>query len=212
MNVQRLAVLGVIGIGIYAYHLGEQPQTTVTGGSLNAAKVPAAYVKLIDKAATTCSVLSAPLLAAQFYQESGFNPKAVSGTGAEGITQFEPGTWTTWASPSYGDGLENPFNPADEIPAAARFDCALAKQLANVPGNPVDNMLAGYNAGAKAVLDDNGIPDNGQTPNYVDSINALEARFTLAHATPTTTTTTPAPHNPILREINGITELIGDVK
>ena len=145
--------------------------------SLQPGTVPAADATLIEQAATTCSVLSAPLLAAQFYQESGFNPNAVSDTGAMGIAQFEPGTWATWASPGDGDGKENPYNPADEIPAAARYDCALARQLSKVPGDQVANMLAGYNAGPEAVLSANGIPNIEQTQNYVKNIKALEQAF-----------------------------------
>ena len=173
-----VAAVTVVALGVSDSEDTAVQQTLVTG------TVPTAYVALIEQAGTTCSILSAPLLAAQFYQESGFNPNAVSDTGAEGITQFEPGTWTTWASPSDGDGKENPFNPADEIPAAARYDCALAQQTSKVPGDAVGNMLAAYNAGPGAVLSADGIPDITQTRDYVKNIEALEQAF----AAPTTTT------------------------
>ena len=173
-----VAAVTVVALGVSDSEDTAVQQTLVSG------TVPTAYVALIEKAATTCSILSAPLLAAQFYQESGFNPNAVSDTGAEGITQFEPGTWTSWASPSDGDGKENPFNPADEIPAAARYDCALAQQTSKVPGDAVGNMLAAYNAGPGAVLSADGIPDITQTRDYVKNIEALEQAF----AAPTTTT------------------------
>jgi cell wall-associated NlpC family hydrolase len=183
--VAALLVPFVIVAGVTVVALGiSDSETAQVEQSLQPGTVPSAYVALIDKAATTCSILSAPLLAAQFYQESGFNPNAVSDTGAEGITQFEPGTWTTWASPNDGDGKENPFNPADEIPAAARYDCALAQQTSKVPGDAVGNMLAAYNAGPGAVLSANGIPDITQTQDYVKNIEALEQAF----AAPTTTT------------------------
>jgi cell wall-associated NlpC family hydrolase len=171
----------VAGVTVVALSISDT-ETAQVQASLQPGTVPAADATLIEKAATTCATLSAPLLAAQFYQESGFNPNAVSDTGAMGIAQFEPGTWTTWASPNDGDGKENPYNPADEIPAAARFDCALAKQLASVPGDAVGNMLAGYNAGAGAVLAADGIPHISQTENYVKNIEALEKSF----AAPTT--------------------------
>ena len=173
----------VAGVTVVALGISDT-ETAQVQVSLQPGTVPTAYVALIEKAATTCSTLSAPLLAAQFYQESGFNPNAVSNTGAEGIAQFEPYTWPSWASKADGDGKENPFNPADEIPAAARYDCALAKQLSKVPGDAVGNMLAGYNAGAGAVLAANGIPDISQTQDYVKNIEALEKSF----AAPTTTT------------------------
>ena len=172
----------VAGVTVAALGITDT-ETAQIQQSLQPDTVPSAYVGLIEKAATTCSVLSAPLLAAQFYQESGFNPNAVSDTGAMGIAQFEPGTWSTWASPNDGDGKENPYNPADEIPAAARFDCALAQQLSKVPGDPVANMLSGYNAGPGAVLAADGIPHISQTEGYVKNIEALEKSF----AAPTTT-------------------------
>lgn len=151
----------------------QESTATLAGGS-----VPTAYVGLIQTAGTSCPQLSPPLLAAQIYQESGFNPKAVSPTGAEGIAQFEPGTWPNWTSPKDGDGLENPFNPADAIPAMARYDCALAKDVAKVPGSVQTNMLAAYNAGLGAVLSADGVPDFSQTQNYVKNIAALETSFT----------------------------------
>jgi cell wall-associated NlpC family hydrolase len=172
----------VAGVTVAALGITDT-ETAQIQQSLQPDTVPSAYVGLIEKAATTCSVLSAPLLAAQFYQESGFNPNAVSDTGAMGIAQFEPGTWSTWASPNDGDGKENPYNPADEIPAAARYDCALAQQLSKVPGDPVANMLSGYNAGPAAVLAANGVPHISQTEGYVKNIEALEKSF----AAPTTT-------------------------
>jgi cell wall-associated NlpC family hydrolase len=171
------------GVTVVALAISDTETTTVQQ-SLQVGTVPTAYVALIEDASATCSILNAPLLAAQFYQESGFNPNAVSDTGAEGITQFEPGTWTTWAKTSYGDGKENPFNPADEIPAAAAYDCALAQQTSKVPGDAVGNMLAAYNAGPGAVLSADGIPDITQTQDYVRNIEALEKSF----AAPTTTT------------------------
>lgn len=152
-------------------------QTEVVQQSLAQNTVPSAYVALVETAGATCPQLSAPLLAAQIYQESGFNPKAVSPTGAQGIAQFEPGTWPNWSSPKDGDGLQNPFNPADAIPAMARYDCALAKDVAKIPGNVQDNMLAAYNAGLGAVLSAHGVPDFTQTKDYVKNISALEPSF-----------------------------------
>jgi cell wall-associated NlpC family hydrolase len=147
---------------------------------LATSSVPTAYAPLIEVAGGMCTTLSPPLLAAQLYQESGFDPNAVSSTGAQGIAQFEPGTWPSWTSKTDGDGQENPFNPADAIPAAARYDCSLAQKVAGLGGDTVDLMLAAYNAGLGAVLAVRGIPQNGQTPGYVSNIRALETSFTAA--------------------------------
>lgn len=51
----------------------------------------------------------ARLLAAQAMQESGFNPRAQSGAGAEGIMQLEPAFYPN----------VDVWDPADAIPAAA---------------------------------------------------------------------------------------------
>ena len=53
--------------------------------------VPARFAPPIASAAQRYNV-SATLLAAQLYQESKFNPFAVSRAGAQGIAQFMPGT------------------------------------------------------------------------------------------------------------------------
>ncbi|MGH3417738.1 MAG: transglycosylase SLT domain-containing protein, partial [Actinocrinis sp.] len=64
----------------------------ISGSQLQAAQaslatntVPAAYASMIEAAGSTCTQVTAPLLAAQLYQESAFDPKAVSPAGAEGI-------------------------------------------------------------------------------------------------------------------------------
>jgi len=109
---------------------------------------------------------------------------------ADGISQFEPATWAAWGADSNRNGTSSPFDPGDAIPAQARFDCALAQQMAaaiaagQVSGVSVtDAALAAYNAGPGAVLTARGIPDNGQTPGYVAEINALAAGYTAPNTT-----------------------------
>lgn len=165
--VVLFAVVGISGSEM------QQANATLAPGT-----VPAAYASLIEQASNQCTQVTAPLLAAQLYQESAFNPDAVSPAGALGIAQFLPGTWSTWSSPSDGDGKQDIWNPADAIPTAARYDCALAKQVANLPGNQIDNMLAAYNAGPGAVLAADGVPDISETQNYVSNITTLERAFT----------------------------------
>ena len=58
--------------------------------------------------------MSAQLLAAQLYAESGFNPFARSPAGAEGIAQFMPGT-------AAAIGLLDPFDPDAAINAQAHL-------------------------------------------------------------------------------------------
>src|SRR5690606_3645713 len=117
------------------------------------------------------------LLAAQLYQESGFNPRAVSPAQAQGIAQFIPGTWATHGVDGDGDGDRDVWDPADAIPSAANYDCTLAKTVKGVPGDPVNSMLAAYNAGPYRVLAAGGIPNIAETKNYVKRIRQLEKSF-----------------------------------
>jgi hypothetical protein len=97
--------------------------------------VPSQYVGLLKTAASKTGIPYA-VVAAQIYTESGFNPLALSPTGARGIAQFEPGTFA-----SYGTG--SPDNAADAMAAYADYMSVLLKQ----EGGNLRNALAAYNAG-----------------------------------------------------------------
>jgi cell wall-associated NlpC family hydrolase len=153
---------------------------TLAGQGLRQGTVPAAYASYVAAAGSMCTAAPAGIIAAQIQQESSWDPTAVSSKGAEGISQFMPGTWPHWSNPG-----ESPFDPAAAIPAQARYDCALAAQMgaAQQAGRlpaavPVTSlMLAAYNAGPAAVLAAGGIPDNGQTPGYVSDILASAGSY-----------------------------------
>ncbi|MEV8544922.1 bifunctional lytic transglycosylase/C40 family peptidase [Streptomyces sp. NPDC051572] len=149
------------------------------GGSVALAKgaVPTAYSALVQKWGNLCPALNPALLAAQLYQESGFNPNAKSPAKAEGIAQFIPGTWATHGIDGNGDGVRNVWDPNDAIPSAATYDCELASYVKDVPGNQTANMLASYNAGAYAVIKYGGVPPYSETKNYVKTITTLSQSF-----------------------------------
>jgi hypothetical protein len=100
--------------------------------------VPTRFARAINRAAQRWSV-SATLLAAQLFAESGFNPFATSPAGAQGIAQFMPGT-------ARGMGLKNPFDPNAAIDAQARLMRDLLRRFGAVP-----LALAAYNAGPAPV-------------------------------------------------------------
>ncbi|NUU22912.1 MAG: transglycosylase SLT domain-containing protein [Streptomycetaceae bacterium] len=150
--------------------------------SLAPGAVPAAYGPAIEHWGRLCPEISPALLAAQLYQESGFDPRAVSPVGAQGIAQFMPGTWPQWSTDGDGDGRRDPFDADDAIPSAARYDCALARSTGSVPGDRTDNMLAAYNAGAYRVIQHKGVPPYTETRNYVQNIRTLERSFGVVEA------------------------------
>ncbi len=100
------------------------------------------------------------LLALVAARESGFDPKAVSPAGAQGIMQLMPGT-------ARGLGVADPFDPAQAIDGAAR----LLRGHLDAFGS-VDKALAAYNAGAGNVRRYGGVPPFTETQRYVQWITA----------------------------------------
>src|SRR5205823_4325377 len=100
--------------------------------------VPSPYRAPILRSASRWSV-SAALLAAQLEAESGFNPRAVSPAGAEGIAQFMPATAAAY-------GLRDPFDPVASIDAEAHLMSDLLRQFGST-----SLAIAAYNAGPAPV-------------------------------------------------------------
>ena len=128
------------------------PATAGTGGAL--AGVP--YADLFTRAANRHGV-DASLLAAVASTESGFNSRAVSPAGAQGLMQFMPAT-------AAGLGV-NPLDPTSAIDGAARYLSSLTQQFGST-----DLALAAYNAGPGTVRRYGGIPPYPETQNYVRSV------------------------------------------
>lgn len=126
------------------------------------ARVPAStpYADLINGAAARTGV-PGELLAAVAKQESGFNPRAVSPAGAQGLMQLMPGT-------ARGLGVTNSFDPAQAVDGAARLLRTLLDKFGST-----ELALAAYNAGPGAVARYDGIPPYRETQNYVRSIMAM---------------------------------------
>lgn len=137
--------------------------------------VPSEYKSLVLKSAKRCPQLPASVLAAQIATESGWNPRAVSGAGAEGIAQFIPRTWEDYAIDANGDGVRDVYDPEDAIPSAAVFMCNLFDEVSSVQGDPVTLALAAYNAGPSQVRKYDGVPPFPETKQYVERILARAA-------------------------------------
>ncbi|MFC4030133.1 NlpC/P60 family protein [Streptomyces polygonati] len=170
-----LSFLALLVVGTFSAAAG----LAGNAGAVTLAKgtVPAVYQPIILKWGNLCPALNPALLAAQLYQESGWDAGAQSPAQAQGIAQFIPGTWATHGVDGNGDGTADVWNPEDAIPSAASYDCQLASYVKNVPGNNTDNMLASYNAGAYAVIRAGGVPPYAETQNYVRTIRTLEKSF-----------------------------------
>lgn len=168
----------------------DQAEAGMVGGvgGLSAA-VPAEYVEWLLKAGAICPEVSAALLASQLAAESNFNPTAVSPVGAQGIAQIMPFNFGMLRDDN-GNGVASALDPADAIMFQGRFMCSFAPMFrGGASGDQlVRFMLAAYNAGPGAVLPSGcgtantttcrpRIPQNGETPPYVDRIMANLAQY-----------------------------------
>jgi soluble lytic murein transglycosylase-like protein len=108
--------------------------------------------------AAGASNISPTLLSALIWQESRWNPRAVSRKGAIGLTQLMPGTAR--------DLGVNPMDPLANLVGGARY---LRLLLDRFDGD-VERALAAYNAGPGRVSRAGGVPAIAETQNYVASI------------------------------------------
>jgi hypothetical protein len=106
--------------------------------------------------------ISPKLLAAVAKVESGYNPRAVSPAGAQGLMQIMPATARELGV--------NPLDPAQAVDGAARL---LSQHMDTFDSLPL--ALAAYNAGAGAVRKYNGIPPYAETQAYVPKVRKAMA-------------------------------------
>lgn len=147
--------------------LPEQQAAPASGATWNAITMSGSrvaggtpYADLFSSASQKYGVPAA-LLSAVAKQESGYNPKAVSPAGAQGLMQLMPGTAKSL-------GVSNPFEPAQAVDGAARMLRDLTRRFGST-----ELALAAYNAGPGAVLKYDGIPPYPETQRYVRNVMSL---------------------------------------
>lgn len=95
--------------------------------------------------------------------ESGFNPRALSPKGAQGLGQLMPDTAREL-------GVRDPWDPEQNLDGAARYFTAQLERFGNVYP-----ALAAYNAGPHRVVQYGGVPPYRETRAYVAKITAAVA-------------------------------------
>ena len=133
--------------------------SAIRPSSLRGTGLPASvpYADLFAAAGARHGV-SPKLLAAVAKVESGYDPKAVSPAGAQGLMQLMPST-------AKGLGVRNSFDPEQAINGAAKLLASNLKEFDSLP-----LALAAYNAGGGAVRKYGGIPPFAETQAYVPKV------------------------------------------
>lgn len=106
------------------------------------------------------------LIKAIILAESGYNPRAISRSGARGLMQLMPRT-------ARALGVRDSFNPEHNIDGGVRY----FKQLLNRFNQDVKLALAAYNAGSRKVLKYNGIPPYRATQLYIKKVIKYQHYF-----------------------------------
>lgn len=108
------------------------------------------------------------LIAAQCYQESGFDPNAVSSVGAQGLLQLMPATAAAMGVPE-----GKAFDPEQNISAATRYLRKIQGFFSDIP-DPTERIrftLAAYNGGVGHVQDAQTLArKHGSDPKHWDEV------------------------------------------
>lgn len=146
------------------------------------------WAPYFQEAAKTYPPIQASLLAAQCQQESGGDPSAKSGAGAEGLMQLMPATAVSL-------GVKNPLDPRESVLGGAHYLWFQFQRF-----HRFDYALAAYNAGPGSVEQYGGIPPFAQTEEYVGNILALQKNYlALDDPAPKDAPAPPAVPMPVLK-------------
>ncbi|MDP1644139.1 MAG: transglycosylase SLT domain-containing protein [Thiobacillus sp.] len=146
----------------------------VESGKNNRANAPAvrgnvaAFAPHIEQAAGEAGI-DVALVHAVITAESGYNPAALSRTGAQGLMQLMPGTARRYA-------VKDAFDPKQNIRGGTRY----LRDLLNMFDNNTELALAAYNAGENAVIRyGRKIPPYRETQAYVPKVMRLYSQYSV---------------------------------
>ncbi len=167
----RLRAMGCTDAEIRAMTAGESdpvvPRVSGDGSALLRRRV-APYLDVIYRAAHRHGVPPS-LVMAVIGAESGFDPRAISPTGALGLMQLMPAT-------ARALGVADPFDPGENISAGTRY---LARCLRAFARQAL--ALAAYNAGPAVVAQRGRVPSDPEVLAYIDRVAAYQRRFRSMH-------------------------------
>jgi len=126
----------------------------------------AAFAPHIEKAADEAGI-DAALVHAVITAESGYNPRAISRAGAQGLMQLMPETAKRYA-------VKDAFDPQQNIRGGTRY----LRDLLDMFDNDIQLAVAAYNAGENAVIrHGKKIPPYRETQAYVPKVMRLYSKY-----------------------------------
>jgi hypothetical protein len=120
---------------------------------------PVTDLNTVVNSASATFHLDPDLVNSVIHAESGFNSRAVSPKGAQGLMQLMPDTANKL-------GVSNPFDPQANVTGGSRY----LRELLERYNFDLVKALAAYNAGTKPVEHYNGVPPYQETRAYVSRI------------------------------------------
>ncbi len=136
----------------------DAPRPALSDGQFDGLIASSAAAWHVDKA----------LVKAVVANESAFNPRATSPTGAQGLMQLEPATAAEL-------GVTDAYDPGQNVNGGTRYIRGLLDRF----GGNVPRAIAAYNAGPGAVEKYDGIPPYAETRAYVDNVLESYRRYKL---------------------------------
>ena len=106
------------------------------------------------------------LIAALCYEESGFDPNAISGAGARGLMQIMPATAEKYNVKEY-------LAPRENIQLGCKLIAAINEDFKDIPANErIKFIIAAYNGGSAHVRDAMALAQkNGKNPKIWDNVS-----------------------------------------
>ena len=123
------------------------------------AMVPPAQIDRLIQANGSAAGVDPALIKAIIANESAFDPRATSRTGAQGLMQLEPET-------AAGVGVSDAYDPAQNIFGGTRYMKGLLERF----HGDVRLAVAAYNAGPGAVAKYGDVPPYAETQSYVQNV------------------------------------------